>query len=148
MAGNITRFDPLSEFARLTPLRSIDEFFRELAPRGAMRDMQEPTLAVEVKENDQAYTVRAEIPGVKKEDIKVDLHGNRVSIGAEIKRESQQKEGDRILRSELYYGQVQRALVLDHEIDDTKAEAKYNDGVLELTLPKRANAGGTKLQIH
>lgn len=148
MAGNITRFDPLSEFARLAPLRSIDEFFRELTPRGVMRDMQEPTLAVDVTENDQAYTVRAEIPGVKKEDIKVDLRGNRVSIGAEIKRESQQKEGDRVLRSELYYGQVQRALVLDQEIDDTKAEAKYNDGVLELTLPKRANASGTKLQIH
>ena len=75
--------------------------------------MQEPTLAVEVTENDQAYTVRAEIPGVKKEDIKVDLHANRVSISAEIKRESQHKEGDRVLRSELYYGQVQRALVLD-----------------------------------
>jgi HSP20 family protein len=147
MAGNMTRYDPLSEFARLTPLRTIDELFRELAPRGA-REAQEPTLAVEVTENDQAYSVRAEIPGAKKEDIKVDLRGNRVSISAEIKRESQQKEGDRLLRSELYYGMVQRTLVLEQEIDDTKAEAKYNDGVLELTLPKRAIGGGSKLQIH
>jgi HSP20 family protein len=147
MAGNMTRYDPLSEFARLSPLRTIDELFRELAPRGA-REAQEPTLAVEVTENDQAYSVRAEIPGAKKEDIKVDLRGNRVSISAEIKRESQQKEGDRLLRSELYYGMVQRTLVLEQEIDDTKAEAKYNDGVLELTLPKRAIGGGSKLQIH
>jgi HSP20 family protein len=148
MAGNITRYDPLSDFARLTPLRTIDELFRELAPRVAGRDVQEPTLAVEVTENEQAYTVRAEIPGAKKEDIKVDLRGNRVSISAEIKREAQQKQGDRLLRSELYYGQVQRTLVLEQEIDDSKAEAKYNDGVLELTLPKKASGGGSKLQIH
>jgi HSP20 family protein len=112
------------------------------------REVQEPTLAVEVTENDQAYTVRAEIPGAKKEDIKVDLRGNRVSISAEIKREAQQKEGDRLLRSELYYGQVQRTLVLEQEIDDSKAEAKYNDGVLELILPKKASGGGSKLQVH
>jgi HSP20 family protein len=148
MAGNVTRYDPLSDFARLTPLRTIDELFRELAPRGAGREVQEPTMAVEVTENDQAYTVRAEIPGAKKEDIKVDLRGNRVSISAEIKREAQQKEGDRLLRSELYYGTVQRTLVLEQEIDDTKAEAKYNDGVLELILPKKASGGGSKLQIH
>jgi HSP20 family protein len=148
MAGNLTRYDPMSDFARLTPLRTIDELFRELAPRAGAREVQEPTLAVEVTENDQAYTVRAEIPGAKKEDIKVDLRGNRVSISAEIKREAQQKEGDRLLRSELYYGMVQRTLVLDQEIDDSKAEAKYNDGMLELILPKKASGGGSKLQVH
>jgi HSP20 family protein len=148
MAGNMTRYDPMSDFARLTPLRTIDELFRELAPRGAGREVQEPTMAVEVTENDQAYTVRAEIPGAKKEDIKVDLRGNRVSISAEIKREAQQKEGDRVLRSELFYGQVQRTLVLDQEIDESKAEAKYNDGMLELILPKKASGGGSKLQVH
>jgi HSP20 family protein len=147
MAGNMTRYDPMGDFARHTPLRTIDELFRELAPRAA-REVQEPTMAVEVTENEQAYTVRAEIPGAKKDDIKVDVRGNRVSISAEIKREAQQKEGDRLLRSELYYGQVQRTLVLEQEIDDSKAEAKYNDGVLELTLPKKASGGGSKLQIH
>jgi HSP20 family protein len=148
MAGNMTRFDPMSDFARLAPLRSIDELFRELAPRGALREVPEPTLAVEVTENEQAYTIRAEIPGAKKEDIKVDLRGNRVSISAEIKREAQQKEGERLLRSELYYGQVQRTLVLEQEIDESKAEAKYNDGVLELILPKKTGGGGSKLQVH
>jgi HSP20 family protein len=105
-------------------------------------------IGVEVSENEQAYMVRAEIPGVKKEDIKVDVRGNRVSIAAETRRETQEKEGTRLLRSELYYGQQSRSFTLEQDVDETKAEAKYIDGVLELTLPKRAAGGGSKLEIH
>jgi HSP20 family protein len=148
MASNLTRFDPFGDFARMGPLRAVDEMFRDLAPRG-MRDVQaQPMIDVEVTENDQAYTVRAEIPGAKKDDIKVDVAGNRVSISAEVRREAEQKEGERLLRSELYYGQLSRTLMLDQDIDDTKAEAKYVDGVLELTLPKKTSGGGSKLQVH
>lgn len=148
MASNLTRFDPFGDFARMAPLRAMDEMFRDLAPRG-MRDVQaQPMIDVEVTENDQAYTVRAEIPGAKKDDIKVDVAGNRVSISAEVRREAEQKEGERLLRSELYYGQLSRTLMLDQDIDDTKAEAKYADGVLELTLPKKTSGGGSKLQVH
>jgi HSP20 family protein len=146
MASNLTRFDPFGDIARMAPLRTIDELFRELAPRGMVQN--EPTIGVEVSESDQAYTVRAEIPGVKKEDIKVDVRGNRVSISVETRRESEQKEGTRVLRSELYYGQQSRSFTLEQDVDDTKAEAKYVDGVLELTLPKRAAGGGSKLEIH
>jgi HSP20 family protein len=145
MASNLTRYDPFGDLARMAP-RAIDELFRELAPRGMMQN--EPTIGVEVSETDQAYTVRAEIPGVKKEDIKVDVRGNRVSISAETRRESEQKEGSRLLRSELYYGQQSRSFTLEQDVDDTRAEAKYVDGVLELTLPKRAAGGGSKLEIH
>jgi HSP20 family protein len=146
MASNLTRFDPFGDFARLAPLRAIDEMFRDLAPRGMMQN--EPTIGLEVSETDQAYLVKAEIPGVKKEDIKVDVRGNRVSISAETRRESGQKEGARILRSELYYGQQSRSFTLEQDVDDAKAEAKYADGILELTLPKRAAGGGSKLEIH
>jgi HSP20 family protein len=146
MASNLTRFDPFGDFARLAPLRAIDEMFRDLAPRGMMQN--EPTIGLEVSETDQAYLVKAEIPGVKKEDIKVDVRGNRVSISAETRRESEQKEGARILRSELYYGQQSRSFTLEQDVDDAKAEAKYADGILELTLPKRAAGGGSKLEIH
>lgn len=150
MASNLTRFEPFGDISRLHPLRTIDELFRELSPRGALRDLQqaEPMINVEVTENEQTYTVRAEIPGVKKDDIKVDVRGNRVSITAETKREQEQKEGNRLLRCELYYGQMSRTIVLDQEVEDTKAQAKYVDGVLELTLPKRAQGGGSKLQIQ
>jgi HSP20 family protein len=150
MASNVTRFDPLSDLARMGPLRSLDELFRDLTPRSMLRELQqaEPQINVEVTENDQAYMVRAEIPGAKKEDIKVDVRGNRVSITAETRREREMKEGDRILRSEIMYGQMSRTIMLEQEVDDSKAEAKYADGVLELTLPKRAAGGGSKLQIH
>jgi HSP20 family protein len=146
MASNLTRFDPFGDFARAAPLRAIDELFRELAPRAMLQN--EPMIGVEVSENEQAYLVRAEIPGVKKEDIKVDVRGNRVSIAAETRRETQEKEGTRLLRSELYYGQQSRSFTLEQDVDETKAEAKYIDGVLELTLPKRAAGGGSKLEIH
>jgi HSP20 family protein len=150
MASNLTRFDPFGAITRANPLHAFDEFFRDLAPGGMLRELAqaEPTIGVEVTEDDQAYTVRAQIPGVKKEDIKVDVHGNRVSILAETRRESEQKEGTRVIRSELYYGQQGRSFTLEQDVDDTKAEAKYADGVLQLTLPKKAPGGGTKLQIQ
>jgi HSP20 family protein len=146
MASNLTRFDPFGDFARLAPLRALDDMFRELAPQGMAQEA--PSIGLEVSETDQAYLVKAEIPGVKKEDIKVDVRGNRVSISAETRRESEQKEGTRLLRSELYYGQQRRSFTLEQDVDDTKAEAKYADGILELTLPKRAAGGGSKLEIH
>jgi HSP20 family protein len=150
MASNVTRFDPLSDLARMSPIRSLDELFRDLTPRSMLRELQqaEPQINVEVTENDQAYIVRAEIPGAKKEDIKVDVRGNRISITAETRREREMKEGDRVLRSEIIYGQMSRTIMLEQEVDDSKADAKYADGVLEMTLPKKAAGGGSKLQIH
>jgi HSP20 family protein len=149
MATNLTRFEPFGDIARMSPLRTLDELFRDMAPRAALREIgAEPMIPIDVTETDQAYIVRAEIPGAKKEDIKVDVRGNRVSITAEIRRESEQKEGSRVLRTELFYGQLHRTITLEQEIDDTKAEAKYADGVLELTLPKRAVGGPSKLEIH
>jgi HSP20 family protein len=148
MASNLTRFDPFGDLARWGPMRTLDDMLRDIAPRGMLHEMQAPTIGVDVSETEQSYTVRAEIPGVKKEDIKVDLRGNRVSISAETRRETEEKEGSRVLRSELYYGQMHRSFTLEQDVDDTKAEAKYADGVLELTLPKKMGGGGSKLQIH
>jgi HSP20 family protein len=147
MASNLTRYDPFGEISRMAPLRALDDLFRDMAPRG-LREMQpEPTIGVEVSEDDQAYTVRAEIPGAKKEDIKVEIQGNRLSLSAETRRESQQKEGERVVRSELYYGQMHRTFTLDHDIEAAQATAKYTDGVLELKLPKKAAGGTAKVQI-
>jgi HSP20 family protein len=150
MASNVTRFDPLSDIARLSPLRTLDDLFRDLTPRSMLRELQqnEPMINVEVTENDQAYIIRAEIPGAKKDDIKVDVRGNRVSISAETRRERELKEGERVLRCEVFYGQMSRTIMLEQEVDDTKADAKYADGVLELTLPKKSSSAGSKLQIH
>lgn len=147
MATNLTRFDPFGELGRMTPLRAFEDMFRDLAPRGGHGLQEIPMIGLDVSETDQAYTVRAEIPGVKKEDIKVEVQGNRVSISAETRREDQQKQGERVVRSELYYGQQHRTFTLDHDVDDTKASARFVDGVLELSLPKKAPGGASKLQI-
>jgi HSP20 family protein len=105
-------------------------------------------MRVDVSEADGAYTVRADLPGVPKEAIHVDIDGNRVTIRAEVKRESEQKEGERVLRSERYYGQFARSFALADEVDDEKAGARFENGVLELTLPKKAVAGAKRLSIQ
>ena len=105
-------------------------------------------IKVDVKENDKSFTVHADIPGVKKEDIHVTIDGNQVSISAESKREKEEKEGDKVLRSERYFGKVYRSFALGQEIDEGASSAKYNDGVLELVLPKKKTAPTKKLTIQ
>lgn len=145
MSNHLARFDALTDLARFEPLRSVEDFFRDFHFKHALRDFDPPApIRLDVSETGQTYMVRAEMPGLKKEDIQIDLDGNRVSISAEIKRDSEKKEGTTVLRSERYVGQQYRSFTLEHEIDDAQAQAKYHDGVLELTLPKRANANGAK----
>ena len=103
---------------------------------------------MDLKENDGAYTVHADIPGVKKEDIHVSIEGNQVSISAETRTEKEEKKGEKVLRSERYCGKVERSFTLAHEVDESKSQAKYADGVLELTLPKKAASSARKLAIQ
>lgn len=103
---------------------------------------------MDVEENDKAYVVKAEVPGVKKEDINVQIDGNVVSISAESKQEKDIKENGKVIRSERYYGSLSRSFSLASEVDQGAAVAKYADGILELTLPKKTNAGAKKLAIQ
>src|SRR5512132_977922 len=106
-------------------------------------------MRIDVAEKENAYEVKADIPGVKKEDINVRIDGNVVQIDAEVKRESQTKgNGDKVLRSERYYGNVSRTFSLAEDVDDSKAEAKYADGVLTLALPKKATAASKKVTVQ
>jgi HSP20 family protein len=105
-------------------------------------------MKMDVTEDDKYYKVHAEIPGVKKEDIHVEIDGNHVSISAEVKNEKEVKEGEKLLRSERYYGSVSRVFSLAQDVVEGAAEAKYNDGVLELMLPKKMAASAKKLVIQ
>jgi len=106
-------------------------------------------MRVDVSELDNAYEVKADIPGVKKEDINVRIDGNIVQIDAEVKRESETKgNGGKVLRSERYHGTVSRSFSLADDVDEGKAEAKYADGVLTLKLPKKATAAARKLAVQ
>jgi HSP20 family protein len=143
--ANITRFDPLSDLVSFTPFRNLDDFFRVPRMRSLARDLPaEPEIKMDVSEDDKAYHVKAEVPGVKKEDIHVAVEGNQVSITSEVRKEKEEKKGDTVLRSERYYGMQSRSFTLMHDVDQGKAEAKYQDGILELTLPKKSNGGSMK----
>ena len=105
-------------------------------------------LRVDVTESEAGYVVRAEIPGVRKEDINVAIDGNQVEISAEVKNEKEVKDGEKVLRSERYYGKVYRAFALGQDIDEAATQAKYADGVLELSLAKKATSAARRITIQ
>ena len=145
--ANITRFDPFQDLARFDPLEGFAAW-----PRGLRRLFQElpaePTIKLDVSEDDKAYKVKAELPGVKKDDIAVQVEGNQVSISAEVKREKEEKQDEKVLHTERYYGRQFRSFTLGRDIDRKKVEAKFTDGVLELTLPKNGTAAPEKIAIQ
>jgi HSP20 family protein len=126
----------------------MDDFFKGFMLRPVRMEQQVPQIKMDVKERNGNYIVRAEIPGVKKEDIKVDIEGDTVSISAEVKQEKEQKEDDRVIRSERYYGNVYRSFSLGQDVDEKGANAKYTDGVLELTLPKKAGSKSKQIAVQ
>jgi HSP20 family protein len=140
--ANITRYDPLGDL--------VDDLFRGffVRPVGIEAPLTTRRMKVDVAEQNGEYKVLAELPGVKKEDIKVNIDGDEVSITAEARVEKEEKDGGRLLHSERYVGKVARAFRLAQEIDESRASAKYADGVLELTLPKKAAAAAKQLAIQ
>jgi len=126
----------------------ITDMFQELMrPMARWADDGAPNIDVDIVEKDDVYTLRAEMPGVKKEDISIEVDGNAVSITARKERKEEQKEGERVIRQECYWGEIQRSLSLASPVDRDKAQAKFDDGVLTLTLPKRQDAAARKLTI-
>jgi HSP20 family protein len=139
--ANLTRFDPFAD-----PFE--DMVRRVFKPVRWEVDTQPLQIKVDVQENDKAYTVKAEVPGVKKEDINVQIEGNQVSISAESKQEKDVKENGKVIRSERYYGSLYRSFTLGQDVDQAAAAAKYADGILQLTLPKKATAATKKLTVQ
>ena len=142
--ANVTRFDPFNDL--------VDDFFkgflvRPLAVEGGRGEAM-PRMKVDVAEKNGAYLVSAELPGVKKEDIQITIDGSQVTLAAEVKREKEVTQDERVLHTERTYGKVSRSFALPQEIDETKAEAKFRDGVLELTLPKKAAAQRKQIAIQ
>lgn len=136
--SSLTRYDPLDDFFRGFFVRPVDFG----APAEA------PTIKIDVKEQERTYVVHAEMPGIKKEDIHVNVDGAMVSITAERKQEKETKEGERVLRVERSFGKVSRSFQLGQDIDDAASSAKFSDGVLELTLPKKAATQSKRLTIQ
>jgi HSP20 family protein len=150
MANITPRNDPFQELARFDPFRDFVSFFP--MPRDVRRMMPEvpaePSIKLDVTEDDKAYRVKAELPGVKKDDIEVEIDGNQVTLSAEVKREEEKKDGETVLHSERYYGRQYRSFTLAKDIDRAKAQAKFDNGVLELTLPKSEGNSSQRVKIQ
>ena len=138
----------------LVPRSIFDDFFKDFAPAFYVRPLHGDALPdpskikIDVKEDDAAYTVHAEIPGVPKDDIQVSIDGNVVSLRAEVQQKDEKKEGEKVLRSERYYGAVERSFQLPADVDAAQAKAKYDNGVLTLTLPKKQSGATQRLKIE
>jgi HSP20 family protein len=141
--ANITRFDPLNEL--------VDDLFKGFFVRPVAfesRDTALPRMKVEVAEKNGTYLVSAELAGVRKEDIQVTIDGAEVTLAAEVKREKEVSKDERVLHTERSYGKVSRSFTLPQEVDEAKADARFKDGVLELTLPKKAAAARKQVTIQ
>lgn len=148
MTNLIQRSPLLNRLSRFDPFRD-DDWFKGSWMRPMLHELETaPEIRVDLSENDKSYTVRAEIPGAKKEDIKVNLDGNRVSISADVKRDKEEKKDDKVIWRECYQGSSYRSFTLDSDVDEAKADASYDNGVLVLNLPKKNGAAGKQLQVR
>jgi HSP20 family protein len=146
--GNLRMFEPRLFEPGLSD--SIESMFRRmmsptrLDPEAGAMDMR-----IDVAEVDGMYKVRADLPGVKKEEISVCIDGNQVQIATETKEQKETKdEGGRWLRNERWHGAMSRTFTLAQDVDEAKATAKYEDGVLTLELPKRPSSATKRLAIQ
>jgi HSP20 family protein len=146
--NNLKTYEPFTDMVRATPMFDFTGLFDPPRTRFTYPTMRtEPDIRMDVTEDAAVYRVRAEIPGVTKEDIHVAVEGNTVSISAEVQRKSETKKDETVLCRELYQGKVARTFTVMADVDESKAEAKYEYGILELTLPKKQGALTRALQI-
>ena len=147
--SNIMRTDPFRELVRFDPFRSrgflagwprLGRWLEELPA--------EPAIKLDVTEDDKSYHVKADLPGVAKDDIKIEIEGNQVSLSAEVKRDKEEKKGEAVVYTERYVGQQFRSFTLEHEIDRDKAEAKFMNGVLDLVLPKTTASPSRRIAVQ
>ena len=140
----------------MSNLRLLDPSFgdnfeaalRRFFPASVFENEPQLKMRIDVTEDAGAYKVKADIPGVKKDDISVRVDGNVVEIEAQARSEKETREGEKVLRSERSYGTISRSFSLAQDVDAGKVQAKYADGVLSLELPKKAAADPRKIAIQ
>lgn len=137
---NLIRYNPVDD--------AFDNLFRGILMRPVrFENGSELQIKLDLNESENAYKVRADIPGVSKDDIHISIDGNLVTISAEVKNEKEINNGDKVLRSERYYGKVSRSFTLAQDVDETTSEAKYNNGVLDLILQKKVPVKSKRLTV-
>jgi|ERR1700704_1644795 len=124
--------------------RIFEDPFSLLAPSTSFFEGWHPTL--DVYEDKDKITVKAELPGMKKEDIAVSLNGDTLTVSGE-RKEEQEKKDKETYRSERYFGRFQRTITLPQPVDASKIQANYKDGVLTITLPKSEEAKPKQIEV-
>ncbi len=140
--SQLTRF-PRNLFGDLladTP--SLGYLIRPLHGEGLPSDFK-----CDIRESPQAYLVHAELPGVSKEDLQITVDNGVLTIAAEVKQHDQKSDDEKVVRSERYFGSVSRSFQLPSEVDQAAAKASYDNGVLELNLPKKQAQGGRRITV-
>ena len=138
--ANITRYNP------------FEDFFQDFGKGFWLKPLPFPAgtelkMKIDVKEDDKSFTVKADIPGVKKEDIQIDIEDDHISLRAEVKQEKEERKDEKIVYSERSYGMVSRSFTLPVDVDAKAAKAEYKDGVLNLTLPKKGNGSAKRVAV-
>jgi HSP20 family protein len=146
--ANLRTYEPFADLLRVDPFFDTTALFDVPPMRRAWARMPAaPQIKMDIQEDKDAYFVKAEIPGVRKEDIHIMVENNTVTIEATVERKEETGEGKTMLCTELYQGKVTRTFTLATDVDDTHAEAKYENGMLEIKLPKKAGARAKELTV-
>ena len=145
--SQLTHWNPFKSLAKTEMPANFEDFFRSFGIRPAWRELDVmPEIRIDVAEDDKAYKVKADIPGMKKEDINIAIDGRQVEISAEATHKSEKKD-ENFLYTERSEGQIYRSFMLPVEVDSKNAEAKYDGGVLSLTLPKKPNGKNHRITV-
>ncbi|CAB3901378.1 Hsp20/alpha crystallin family protein [Achromobacter anxifer] len=140
--SRLTQYSPFSS----EPFADVFQAF--LRPIRQNLDDQAPRMDIDVTESGDKYVLKAEVPGVDKKDISVEIDGNTVMISANKEKSSEVKEEGNVVRQERFWGRVQRSVSLASPIDQAAAKAVCENGVLVLTLPKAPGNRNKTLQIE
>lgn len=144
MNTKLAPVNSFQDFMNFPVLSSLEDFFKEKSIWPAVRGFADPKIKLDVAESEKLFTVKAELPGVEKKDIKVSVNGNQVSISCEVNQNKEEKQGETVIRSERYSGKLYRSFTLGAALDEKAATAKYENGVLSLVLPKKGQPDSLK----
>lgn len=135
-----------------SPMAEFESFFKDPFPTFRLLPevkADSTHLAVDIKERKNSYLVKADFPGIKKEDISINVENSVLTISAEYEEEAEEKEDGKLIRQERRYGKYSRSFTLGDDVDESKINASINNGVLSLDIPKssKKESGSKKISV-
>jgi HSP20 family protein len=143
----LTRWNPFRSSSSLSLMPEFDDLLRGFGGRSMFRDLDTmPEMRIDLAEDDTSYRAVIDMPGVDKDDIKVSAEGNQITVSADTRRETETRHEKRLV-TERYSGHCYRSFSLPLAVDDSRAEAHYDNGVLTLVLPKKSNGSSHRIMV-